>query len=116
MTKRFALTLTLFLATAAWAAQTGSSSSTPAQPPAATAPAQPQGPRPPQAKTQAELNEYVAIIQNADLAAAETAADGFATKFPDSELTGHLYTALQRKYQGVNDSDKTVELGRKALK
>ncbi|MGH9531462.1 MAG: tetratricopeptide repeat protein [Terriglobales bacterium] len=117
MIKRFALTLTLFLAAAAWAAQTGSSSSsTPAQQPAATAPAQPQGPRQPQAKTQDELNEYVAIIQNADLAAAETAADGFATKFPESELTGHLYAALQRKYQGVNNTDKTVELGRKALK
>ena len=112
MTKQFALTLMFLLATSAWAAQT----SAPAQQPAAAAPAQPSGPRQPQAKTQAELNEYVAIIQNADVAAAETAADGFATKYPDSELTGHLYAALQRKYQGTNNSDKTVDMGRKALK
>lgn len=115
MTKGFAIALTLLLAVSAWA-QTGSTSSAPAQQPGAAAPAQPQGPRQPQAKTQPELNDYVAVVQNPDLAAAETAADAFAGKYPDSELTGHLYAALQRKYQGANNSDKTVEMGRKALK
>ncbi len=116
MTKHFALTFTLFLATSVWAAQTGSTSSAPAQQPAAAAPAQPQGPRPPQAKTQAELDDYRAAGQNADPAAAEAAVDAFAVKYPDSELTGFLYAALQRKFQGADNSDKTIESGRKALK
>lgn len=125
MTKHFALALTFFLATAAWAAQTGSSSSAPAQQPATaapaqqpatSAPAQPQGPRPPQARTQAELADYQAIMQNSDLAAAEAATDGFDTKYANSELTGYLYATLLQKYQAANNSDKTVEMGRKALK
>ncbi|MCI0401889.1 MAG: hypothetical protein L0212_00015 [Acidobacteria bacterium] len=122
MTKQLAFTLTLLLAGAAWAHQTGTYSA-PAQQPAATpaqqsaaAPAQPAGPRPPQAKTKAELDEYLAIMQNNDLAAAEAATEAFAGKYPESELTGYLYVALQRKFQAANNSDKTVEAGRKALK
>ncbi len=114
MKKYAAVALTLMLAGAAWAAQGASSSST-QQPPAA-APAQPQGARPPQAKTQPELDDYMAVMQNNDLAAAETGADAFAAKYTDSELTGYLYAALQQKYQAANNSDKTIEVGRKALK
>ncbi len=118
MKKYVAIALTLILAGAAGAAQTGSSSSAPAQQPAA-APAQPPaaaGARPPQAKTQAELTDYTAVIQNADLEAAEAGADAFAAKYTDSELTGHLYIALQRKFQAANNGEKTVDVGRKALK
>lgn len=111
MKKYAAIALTLMLAGGAGAAQTASA---PAQQPGASA--QPSGPRPPQAKTQAELTDYTAVIQNADLAAAEAGADAFAAKYTDSELTGHLYTALQRKFQGADNAEKTVEAGRKALK
>ena len=112
MKKYAAFALTLVLAGAAWAAQ---AASPPAQQPPA-GPAQPAASRPPQAKTKPELDDYQAILQNPDLSAAETAADVFGTKYPDSELIGYLYAALQRKYQAANNSDKTVEIGRKALK
>ncbi len=111
MKKYVALALTLVLATASGAAQ----ATPPAQQPAADA-VQPAAPRPPQANTAAELEAYKAAIQNPDPAAAETAADGFATTYADSELTGYLYAAVQSKYQAANNSDKTVEVGRKALK
>jgi tetratricopeptide (TPR) repeat protein len=70
----------------------------------------------PQAKTPAEHTEYLAIVQNNDLAAAEAAADAFAGEYPESELTGHLYGVLQRKFQAENNADKSIEMGRKALK
>lgn len=111
MKKHVALALTLVLATAAWATQT----TAPAQQPPA-GPAPPAAPRPPQARTTAEHEAYKAVIQNPDLAAAETGADGFATTYPDSELTGYLFAALQSKYQAADNSDKSVEMGRKALK
>ncbi len=107
--------LTLVLAGGVGATQYGSSPSAPAQQPAATPPAA-AGPRQPQAKTKPELDEYQAIVQNPDLSAAEAAADGFGAKYPDSELTGHIYLALQRKFQAANNGEKTVDTGRKALK
>ena len=118
MKKYVAIALTLILTAAAWAAPGASSSSAPVQQPAAAPAQQPAaaGARPPQAKTQAELGDYTAVIQNGDLAAAEAGADAFAAKYTDSELTGHLYIALQRKYQGANNAEKTVDAGRKALK
>jgi tetratricopeptide (TPR) repeat protein len=115
MTKGFAVALTILLAVSAAAAQTASTPSAPAQQPAAATPA-PETPRPPQAKSQAEHTEYIAALQNPDLAAGEAAADAFSTKYPDSELTGYLFAGLQQRYQAANNSDKTIELGRKALK
>src|SRR5205807_1676711 len=64
----------------------GAQPATPAQG-AAAQPAQPQGKRPPQAKTQPEFDAYKAATANtSDPAALEKAADDFATKFPDSEI------------------------------
>jgi tetratricopeptide (TPR) repeat protein len=79
------------------------------------APAPAQGKRPPQAKTQPEYEAYKTAVALTDAAAAEKAADDFATKFPDSELRLMLYKAAMHTYQKAGNSDKIVEMGRKGL-
>lgn len=86
-------------------------------PQGAAPPAAPQGKRPPQAKTQPEFDAYKAAAASAnDPAAMEKAVDDFATKFPDSELRVLLYRAVMHSYQGANNADKMMEMGRKVLK
>jgi tetratricopeptide (TPR) repeat protein len=81
-----------------------------------TAPAaEPQGKRPPQAKTQPEFDAFNAATKNTDPAALEKAADDFAAKFPDSELRVLLYKAAMRAYQNANNADKMLDMGRKCL-
>jgi tetratricopeptide (TPR) repeat protein len=92
-------------------AQTGG-----AQSGAAQSAAQPQGKRPPQAKTQPEFDAYKAAAANQDPAALSKAADDFATKFPDSELRIILYKTAMRGFQQANDGDNMMESGRKVLK
>ena len=78
--------------------------------------AQPQGKRPPQAKTQPEFDAYQASIANMkDPAAMEKAADDFAAKFPSSDLRVLLYRAAMNSYQNANNGDKMMEMGRKIL-
>jgi tetratricopeptide (TPR) repeat protein len=77
--------------------------------------AEPQGKRPPQAKTQPEFDAFNAATKNTDPAALEKAADDFAAKFPDSELRLLLYKAAMRGYQNANDADKMLDMGRKCL-
>jgi tetratricopeptide (TPR) repeat protein len=79
------------------------------------APAPAQGKRPPQAKTQPEYDAYKTAVALTDAAAAEKAADDFATKFPDSELRVMLYKSAMHTYQKAGNSDKIVEMGRKGL-
>jgi len=50
-----------------------------------------------------------------DAAAAEKAADDFATKFPDSELKVVLYKSAMQKYQAANNADKMTDMAQKAL-
>ncbi len=91
------------------------------KPAAQTAPAgqaaaaQPQGKRPPAAKTTPEFDAYKAAMAQTDAAATEKAADDFATKFPDSELRGLLYTAAEQRYQQANNADKMMDMARKVL-
>ena len=91
------------------------------KPAAQTAPAgqaaatAPQGKRPPAAKTQPEFDAYKAAVAQTDAAALEKAADDFATKFPDSELRGLLYTAAEQRYQSANNADKMMDMARKVL-
>lgn len=86
-----------------------------ATPAPGTAPA-PQGKRPPQAKTDPELDAWKAAAAiKTDPAAAEKAADDFATKFPDSELRVLLYKNTMRLYQNANNAEKTEAMGRKVL-
>ncbi len=77
--------------------------------------AAPQGKRPPQAKTQPEFQAYKDAVALTDAAAAEKAADDFATKFPDSELRPVLYKSTMQKYQQANNGDKMMDMAHKVL-
>jgi tetratricopeptide (TPR) repeat protein len=84
--------------------------------PAPGAATMPQGKRPPQAKTDPELDAWKAAAAiKTDPAASEKAADDFATKFPDSELRVLLYKNAMRLYQNANNAEKTEAMGRKVL-
>jgi tetratricopeptide (TPR) repeat protein len=73
--------------------------------------------RPPQAKTVPEFEAYKAAVANQnDPAALEKAADDFAAKFPNSELTPLLYRATMRGYQSANNTEKLMEASQKLLK
>jgi tetratricopeptide (TPR) repeat protein len=90
-----------------------------AQPPTpanGSQPAAPGGKKSPKAKSQAELNAYTAAGSITDPAAMEKAADDFAAKFPDSDLTPLLYRTVMRSYQAANNNDKVLELSEKLLK
>src|SRR5271155_4673233 len=84
--------------------------------PAPGAATTPPGKRPPQAKTDPELDAWKAAAAiKTDPAASEKAADDFATKFPDSELRVLLYKNAMRLYQNANNAEKTEAMGRKVL-
>jgi tetratricopeptide (TPR) repeat protein len=103
------------VALSAWSlAQDNQSAPSPSQP--QTAPAQPSGRPPIQAKSQAEYQAYqaaVANVQNPE--AMEKAADDFAGKFPDSQLRVLLYRAAMHSYQSAGNSAKMLEMGLKVL-
>ena len=107
-------------------AQTGNAQQQQQQQPAAqgqaqTAPAQgqaapaPTGKHQPQAKSQEEFKAFQDVAAKPDPASMETAANDFAQKYPNSELKGPLYQNVMLQYQNSNNSDKTLELGRKTL-
>jgi tetratricopeptide (TPR) repeat protein len=77
--------------------------------------AAPQGKRPPKVNSQEEYTAYKAAIAIADAAAAEKAADDFATKYPASELRPLVFKAVMQRYQQANNGDKMVELAKKVL-
>ncbi len=106
------------LSFAVWAEALNSEQAAPQNPSATgqAAPGAPQGKRPPQAKTDPELDAWKAAAAiKTDPAAAEKAADDFATKFPDSELRVLLYKNAMRLYQNANNAEKTEAMGRKVL-
>lgn len=106
------------LAVATWSlAQTKppATQNAPAAQSSATPAAAPQGKRPPAAKTTPEYEAYKAAAALTDPAAAETAANDFAVKFKDSELRIVLFKNVMRGYQRAGNSDKIIEMGRKAL-
>jgi tetratricopeptide (TPR) repeat protein len=93
------------------ASATPSAPQTPAPPPS-----QPAGTkRPPQAKSQDEITAYNAIRGMRNSQQAEQAAKDFETKFPQSELRALVYQNLMDAYQGANNADKSIEMGRKAI-
>ena len=94
------------------AAQPGAGQSGTAQPGTPAPPAK----HPPQAKTQPEFDAYKAVAVTTDPVAFEKAADDFATKFPDSELRVVLFHNGMHLYQGANNGDKMLDMGRKVLK
>jgi len=68
-----------------------------------------------QAKSQDEMKAYQDAATKTDPAQAEAAANDFAAKFPDSELRAALYMRAMNLYSQANNSEKVVELGRKAI-
>jgi tetratricopeptide (TPR) repeat protein len=119
--------LSLGTLSAAWADAQNSGKTTQQNPPAAGqaaaaqgatpgATAPPPGKVPPQTKTQPEFDAWKAAAANTtDPAAAEKAADDFASKFPDSEVRVLLYQNAMRLYQNANNAEKTEAMGRKVL-
>jgi tetratricopeptide (TPR) repeat protein len=90
----------------------GSSQQTP--PPQASI-TNPKGKHPPTAKTKPEYDAYLAAVNTADPAQAETLAREFEVQFPKSELLPFLFQQLMGKYQKADNSDKTLDMGRKVL-
>ncbi|MGI9104510.1 MAG: hypothetical protein ACR2IF_18865 [Terriglobales bacterium] len=131
------IVLILAVAVAAVAQTTGAPQQTPPSPPAGTQQTAPGTPgasgtqqtppatpgtaatpgakTPPQAKTQEEFTAYQQAVGKTSPQDTETAANEFATKFPQSELKSLLYLKAMREYQNMDNAEKTVEAGRKAL-
>ena len=81
-----------------------------------SAPSQPSGRPPVQAKTQEEYQAYQAAVANSqDPAAMEKSADDFAAKFPASDLRVLLYRTAMQSYQNAGNSPKMLDMGQKVL-
>jgi tetratricopeptide (TPR) repeat protein len=68
-----------------------------------------------QAKSQDELKAYQDAASKTDPAQMEAAADAFAAKYPNSEMKSALYVRAMNLYGQANNSDKVIEMGRKAI-
>ena len=77
--------------------------------------AAPQGKRPAKVNSQEEYSAYKAAVAITDAAAAEKAADDFATKYPQSEVRPMVYKSVMQRYQQANNSDKMMEMAKKVL-
>jgi tetratricopeptide (TPR) repeat protein len=78
-------------------------------------PEQPKPAHTPQAKTQAEYNDYNHAYALAGGAVMEKAASEFAVKYPASELRGYLYSKAMHEYQNENNPGKMLAMGEKVL-
>src|SRR5277367_693672 len=113
--KRAAIVVAVLGMCAAGFAQSNDKPASQSTPPAGQAAATPPGKRPPQAKTQPEMEGYNAAKAITDVAAQEKAADDFAAKFPESELRPLVYKMVMQRYQMANNGDKMVEMAKKVL-
>jgi len=95
--------------------QAGGQSSSQQNPPPQANITNPKGKHPPTAKTKPEYDAYLAAVNTADPAQAETLAREFEVQFPKSELLPFLYQQVMAKYQKVDNSDKTLDMGHKVL-
>lgn len=95
--------------------QAGGQSSSQQIPPPQASITNPKGKRPPTAKTKPEYDQYLAAVNTADPVQAETLAREFEAQFPKSELLPFLYQQVMGKYQKADNSDKTLDMGRKVL-
>lgn len=68
-----------------------------------------------QARSPEEFKAYNAANALSDPAAVEKAALDFSEKYPESDLRGLLFVRSLVLYQQAGDSDKVIEMGRKAL-
>src|SRR5688572_27990293 len=69
----------------------------------------------PMAKSQEELEAFVAATGQSDLTVAESALAEFTSKFPESELKASAYAQVMQRYQQNGNAEKTLALGRVAL-
>ncbi|MGC2698189.1 MAG: hypothetical protein WA738_20560 [Candidatus Angelobacter sp.] len=69
----------------------------------------------PQAKTQQERKDFKQAYALTGASAAETAADDFAAKYPESELRHYLYSNAMVLYQRENNPAKMLVMGEKVL-
>ena len=93
----------------------GQSNPKPATSSNAQAPATTAGNRVLQAKSQEELKAYQDAYTKTNPAEMEVAADAFAAKYPNSELRNTLYIRAMSLYGQANNSEKIVDMGRKAI-
>lgn len=117
MNRVLATLITMFLLGVMGGAQQTAITPTPQQPATAgsATQAQPDGKRPPQAKTQQEYKDYNSAYALKGGAAAEKAADDFASKYPQSELREYLYSKAMHDYQNENNPGKMLVMGEKVL-
>lgn len=69
----------------------------------------------PQARSQQERNDFKTAYALQRATEAETAADDFAAKYSQSELTRYLYSSAMVLYQRENNSARMQAMGEKVL-
>ena len=70
----------------------------------------------PQAKSKAEFDAYQSAVAQTEAAKLEASATDFAQRFPASALRPFLFQRAMGLYQQANNSGKTLEMARAALK
>ena len=73
------------------------------------------GAKRPPAKTQQERDDFNRAYALTGGAASEMAANGFAARYPESELRRYLYSSAMLQYQRENNPDKMLAMGEKVL-
>src|SRR5580765_8215622 len=73
------------------------------------------GTRRPQARSQQERDDFTAAYALTGAAAVEAAANGFAARYPASELRHYLYSSAMLQYQRENNSSKMLAMGERVL-
>jgi tetratricopeptide (TPR) repeat protein len=71
--------------------------------------------RSPQAQSREELNSVLDIVQTADPQKIVALCSDFRKQFPTSEFLGHVYRMEMHAYGSLNDSQKVIATGEKAL-
>ncbi|HEX7286660.1 MAG TPA: hypothetical protein VF532_10800 [Candidatus Angelobacter sp.] len=69
----------------------------------------------PQARSEQERDDYLAASSVARGADLEAAADGFAARYPESELRVYLYAQTLQQYQAENNAPKLLATAEKVL-
>src|SRR6476646_12205784 len=76
---------------------------------------EPSNERRPQARSEQERADFNAGYALTGGAAVETAANGFAAKYPASELRRYLYSSAMLQYQRENNPAKMLAMGERVL-
>ncbi|HEX4602670.1 MAG TPA: hypothetical protein VH724_01645 [Candidatus Angelobacter sp.] len=71
--------------------------------------------RRPQARSEQERKDFTAAYALTGAAAEESAANVFASRYPDSELRHYLYTSAMLQYQHENNPAKMLAMGERVL-